>query len=156
LKIVIWKGEDMKKSDYMVKTKKDPMKMKDVDVMSAELIELQRVFMMDYHEVDGVPLFIFERISDNALVSYWIWENLDDTVFLIDDKVDKSLLEKPIWIAIWHLKRREFEQVVVGQIMNSLDELVPLAIDDPPFSHINGKKHLDMIHGAKNFSSRVH
>ena len=125
----------MKKSDYVVETTKSKFEISDDDILWAELVELQKVFLMGYHEADGVPLLIFERLSDTKLVPYWIYENLEDSVFL-NGKRDKSLLEKPIWIAIWSLKRKEDERFVVGQIMHSLEELAPIAIDDPPFSHI--------------------
>jgi len=125
----------MKKSDFIVETTKGFNEMNDDDILSAELIDLQKVFLMGYHEADSVPLLIFERISDAKMVSYWIYENLDDSV-LSNGKANKSLLEKPIWIAIWNLKGKAYERIVVGQMMHSLDELAPIAIDDPPFSHI--------------------
>jgi hypothetical protein len=126
----------MKKGDYVVRTAKDPKKLKDIEILSAELVELQKVLLVDYHEVDGVPLLIFERISDSKMVSYWVYENMEDSVLTNKKKVAKSLLKTPIWIAIWSLEGKAHARIVVGQMMRSLSELVPIAIDDPPFSRM--------------------
>ena len=126
----------MKKGDYVVKTTRDLKKLDDEDVLSAELVELQKVLLVDYHEVDSVPLLIFERFSDKKMVSYWIYENMEDSVLTNEKEVDESYFRTPLWIAVWRLERKAGKQDVVGQIMRSLNELIPIAIDAPPFSRM--------------------
>ena len=138
MKKVLGKELIMKKSDFVIKTTKSKWEISDADVLSAELVDLQKVWWLEYREEDGIPSLVFQRMSDDKRVSHVIYENMELPSFSNEEEI-KSLVKKPIWIAIWRLKRRVGEHNVLGQIMFSLSELVPIAIDKPPFSNLTKK-----------------